>query len=366
MPRFLPAVSSAVLALFLVSATVAPTAFASTSAPDDDSGGSVTWMVRPSDGVGEDGRAWVELELDPGQAAREHLIVRNLSTSAVTFRLSAADGYFTESGRFNMLTSDTESVDAGTWIDIQEDVDVAAGADAIIPFTITVPPNATPGDHPAGVAASIRSGDGEQVGVESRVGFRVMTRVTGELAPSAAAEVSGEYSGSINPFDAGRIDVGYTVENTGNTRLSILPQVTVSALFGLVDYTVAGAEIVEIAPGESREADVAFPSVWPLFVYTADVVATVVPVGEDLPTGEVEPATARSTVVAMPWSQLVTIVVAGLLVWLLWRDRRRREERVAELVAQARHDALAESAQEDDPTRRSNSRRGARAGTPVR
>jgi len=38
------------------------------------------------------------------------------------------------------------------------------------------------------------SGDGANVGVESRVGFRVMTRVTGELVPSAAlTRASGSY-----------------------------------------------------------------------------------------------------------------------------------------------------------------------------
>lgn len=363
MSRFLRALLSAVFAFLMASAFAAPAAAASSPAPGDDGDGSVTWMVRPSDGIGEDGRAWVELDLDPGETAREHLLVRNLSTSAVTFRLTAADGYFTETGRFNMLTSDKESVDAGTWIEIQAQVDVAPGADVIVPFTITVPENATPGDHPAGIAASIRSGEGEQVGVESRVGFRVMTRVTGELAPSAAATVSGVYSGSINPFDAGRIDVGYTVENTGNTRLSILPRVSVSALFGLVSFAVEGEEIVEIAPGESRAAEVSLASVWPLFAYTADVTATLVPVGDDVAAGEVDPASAQTVVVAIPWPQLVTIAIAIVLLWLIWRDRRRRDEKVAELVAQARQDALAESARENEPALRMHRRRGADAGT---
>ena len=57
-----------------------------------------------------------------------------------------------------MLTSDRESTDAGTWIRIQDSIDVASGADVVVPFTITVPDDATPGDHLAGVAAAIRSG----------------------------------------------------------------------------------------------------------------------------------------------------------------------------------------------------------------
>ncbi|WP_164861440.1 COG1470 family protein [Microbacterium sp. CPCC 204701] len=304
----------------------------------DQPDGDVTWMVRPSDGAVEDGRSWIELELDPGQAVVEHLLVRNLSASPVTFHLSAADGYFTDTGRFNMLTSDEESVDAGTWIDIQETVEVPAGGDVIVPFTLTVPENATPGDHPAGVAAGIRSGGDDQVGIESRVGFRVMTRVLGDLAPSVGAEVSGTYAGSWNPFDSGRLDVDYVIENTGNTRLAVEPRVTVSALFGLVSFTLAGEQITEIAPGESRSASVRFSPVWPLFVYSADVDATATAVTDELAPGVVAPADAASLVVAMPWPQLIVVVVALLLLWLLWRDRRRRELVIEARVERARQE----------------------------
>ncbi len=346
MHRFLRALITSVLAFLALSAVAVPAA----AAEADDS--AVTWMVRPSDGTREDGRSWVELELGAGETAQEHLLVRNLSASPVNVRLTAADGYFTETGRFNMLTADRESVDAGTWIEIQDAVEVPAGADVIVPFTITVPENATPGDHPAGVAAAIRSNGTQEVGIESRVGFRVMTRVTGELAPGVAATVSGAYGGSVNPFEAGAIDVGYSVENTGNTRLSILPQVEVSTLFGLVSYTAMGEEVVEIAPGESRAAEVSFPSVWPLFAYTAEVVAVGEAVGDGLAVGEIEPGSAQSIVVAIPWPQLVTIAIAALLLWLLWRDRRGRDRKTAELVAQARQDALSEAAAEKVPVLR--------------
>ncbi len=129
----------------------------------------------------------MELELDPGASVDEHLAVRNLSDRDVTFALTAADGYFTPTGRFNMLPGDKQSVAAGIWISMDKTVTVAAGGTAVVPFTVTVPDNATPGDHAAGIAASIYSqggSDGTQLGVESRVGFRVMTRVKGEVRPA--------------------------------------------------------------------------------------------------------------------------------------------------------------------------------------
>ncbi|MCW5951285.1 MAG: LPXTG cell wall anchor domain-containing protein [Propionibacteriaceae bacterium] len=331
---------TAIAALTLATLAVLPAPAA--RADDDRAGDTTTWMVRPSDGVSEDGRSWIERELDPGQTVTENLLVRNLSPFPVTFHLAGADGYFTQTGRFNMLTSGQESVDAGTWIDIQDTVEVASGADAIVPFTIEVPDNATPGDHPAGVAASVRSGDSEEVGIESRVGFRVMIRVTGEIEPGVDADLAGTYAGSWNPFDPGRLDLTYTVTNTGNTRLAITPRLGASAPLGIAAFGATGEEIAEIAPGESRSDTVSIPSVWPLFFYTADLVVEAAPVSADLPIGGIAPATVTLGVAAVPWPQLVTIAIAVLLIWLLRRDRRRRHRQLALLVEKARQEGREE------------------------
>ena len=124
-----------------------------------------------------------------------------------------------------MLAADEESTDAGTWIDIVDEVTVGAGESAIVPLTITVPAQAEPGDHPAGVAASVLrgrdAGEGTSLGVESRVGVKVTTRVTGELAPAVGVgAVSSRYEGSWNPLRPGRVTTTFEVTNEGNTRLS--------------------------------------------------------------------------------------------------------------------------------------------------
>lgn len=335
-----PLATLATLALAAASVLVATPAGA---AEGDTEGDTVTWSVRPGDANGEDGRAWVEWEADPGQSRTEHLAVTNHGDDAVRFRLSAADGYFTDAGRFNMLPADQESVAAGTWIDLPASVSVAAGATETVPFTVTVPADAEPGDHAAGVAASVHSTGGGEVGVESRVGFRVMTRVTGELAPSAALAASASWTGSVNPFEAGDVTVAYTLENTGNTRLGTRPEIVLSGPFGLGERTVGGEEIAEIAPGETRRGTVRFQDAWPLLTYDVRVVAQPLPVSDDLSFEGAEPASARTTVLAVPWPQIVVLVLAALLAaWALYRRRheRRRTER---LVARAREEALAEA-----------------------
>ena len=188
----------------------------STAAAAADARGEVTWSVQPADEAGPDGRPWIEQDLDPGESVVEHLAVHNFSDHEVAFGLAAADGFFNEDGRFNILPAGQTSTAAGTWIDLVGSVTVPAGGTAVVPFTITVPADAEPGDHAAGVAASVVStstgAGGASVGVQSRVGFRVMTRVTGTLAPGATIEnVRSSYRPSWNPFAPGDLVVEFDV-----------------------------------------------------------------------------------------------------------------------------------------------------------
>lgn len=331
-----PLAALAVLTLVVASALVAAPAAAS----QDD---VVTWSVRPGDENGEDGRAWAEWAADPGQSRTEYMVVTNHGDNAVEFRLSSADGYFTDAGRFNMLPADHESVAAGTWIELPESVTVPAGAAEVVPFTVAVPDAAEPGDHAAGVAASVHSTGQGEVGVESRVGFRVMTRVLGDLAPALGLTASATYTGDANPFEAGTVEVAYELGNTGNTRLSAQPQISLSGPLGLRELTTRGEEIAEIAPGETRRGTVRFSDAWPLVAYDVSVVAQPLPVSDELSFDGAERGSARTTVLAMPWPQIIVLVLAALLTtWTVWH-RRRDRRRTEELVAQAREEALAEA-----------------------
>ncbi|SMG48128.1 COG1470 family protein [Agreia pratensis] len=302
---------------------------------------TVTWSVTPADAAGPDGRSWMELEGDPGQTIQEHLAVRNLGTTEVTFALNAADGYFTSKGRFNMLPHGTESVDAGTWVGVQENVTVAPGGMAVVPVAVTIPSNATPGDHAAGLAASIfskGSDGGASVGVESRVGFRVLTRVSGEIAPSlAVASSKAAYRSSWNPFEPGSTRIDYTLENTGNARLSVSGS-TVAGGVRLPDASGEAAAPVELLPGDRRTLQIEVPGAWPvgLLSYPLTVEQSVI-----LPNDVSEPAAALQQnieVWAIPWSQLVVLLAVLLIVGgLLW-GRMRRRRHVEKLLEAAREE----------------------------
>lgn len=349
-PRSAPlAVCAAALAAVL-GALGLPSAAHADDAPSD----AVSWSVSPADETGEDGRVSIQHELDPGESVEEHIIVRNLGAGDVVFSLSAADGFYTAAGRFDMLPSDKESTDSGSWITIPEEVEIAAGGSAVVAFTITVPDDAEPGDHAAGVAASVLSVKKDEsgaagVGVESRVGVKVLTRVAGALAPAFAVQnVQTGYRLNPNPFEAGGLTVSFDVQNTGNTRLDAAGTLDIAGQ--TLAFPAEGEHPQVLLPGESRTFSLQLAEVWPLFLLGGDLKVAPTAASLDGEKIAVEGSTTSLSVWAMPWPQLGLLVGAALLVLaLLWnriRSRRRVQALISEAVERGREEALAGSTRE--------------------
>ncbi|MEE6281928.1 WxL protein peptidoglycan domain-containing protein [Georgenia sp. MJ170] len=302
---------------------------------------TITWAVSPAASDGPDDRAWMELTLDPGQSVTEHLAVTNLSEVEATFSLSAADGYFTSTGRFNMLPSSEPSTAAGTWIDVAESLTVEAGETEVVPFTIVVPSSATPGDHAAGIAASVfTEGEdeaGAAVGVESRVGFRVLTRVTGDLEPSVAVEdLDVSYRTSWNPFAPGRVTVEHEVVNDGNARIRVVGEIVVQDSTSPLLWEAGAAEPPELLPGDARPVTAEVHGVWPLFRVGVDVVLRPEMLGDEDGPQPVAEIREHVTVWAVPWSQLVLLLALATAVVVVRRSRRQREARLAAMIEAAK------------------------------
>jgi len=336
--RWVAATGAALLAAL---APALPAGAASDGVLPLDTEDVITWGVKPADADGPDGRSRVELVLDPGASASEHLAVSNFSDVPVTFSIQAADGYINPKGRFNMLPSDRESTGAGTWIQVQDSVEVAPDATVVVPFTVAVPDNATPGDHVAGIAATVKStGEGEggtSVGVESRVGFRVSTRVTGDVEPVLTVEnVKASYTPSWNPFAAGDMTVSYTVTNDGNVRLGADGDVATSAFFGLLSTDRSAAQIPEVLPGGSQRSRVETSNVWPLGPVRSTITVMPTSVDDDQVDAPLDPVTVTVTSWAIPWPQLLLVAIVVVLVVGVRDDRRRRRQRLEAMLARAR------------------------------
>jgi hypothetical protein len=309
------------------------------SAANDD---RITWSVVPADASGPDGRRVVDLVLEPGERATEHVAVTNQSATEVTFALSANDGYLTERGSFDMRPSSVPPVDGGAWIAVPDEVVVAPGETEVVPFEVAAPSDAVPGDHPAGVAASVRTGGEMQV--ETRVGVRVNLRTPGEAVASMSAKPLGvSFSQGSGPLEPGELVVRYAVVNDGTVALRTTSRVRAESRLGGPAASAATGEPLEVLPGGRREVTVTVPGVWPVgpFGVESVVSAAAADGGPDIPA----PADVvlAGSAWALPLLQALVLLALVLAGWAVRRAVLARRTRLDRLIETARAEGRAEA-----------------------
>lgn len=335
----LPVLTGALLVL-------APSAYADESpAPAPSPSNPVTWGTGPTDNEVGTGRPNFSYDAKPGGTLRDAIDVVNRSDRALELKIYASDAFTTESGVLDLLPADQEPVDVGTWIGLdEEELTVPAGKTVTVPFTLTVPDNATPGDHTGGIVTSLVTGETDgQVSVDRRIGSRVMIRVAGDLRPElSVTDVQTSYGGTANPFSSGALHVTYTVTNTGNVRLAAHQTIGAAGPFGLLGQATRPADLPELLPGDSLTLDADLAGIWP--TVRVDVEIALDPYAS---TGDVSapPAIGGAGLWALPWGQVVLLLAVAALIWLVILLRRRRKA-----ALQARVDAAVSQALEQART----------------
>ena len=283
-----------------------------------------------------DGRSRFSYAADPGQQIADQYIVRNTGTIAQSFTMLATDAFNDEDGAFGLLETGAETIDVGAWVLFENGTnrlqfDLQPGESRLVPFTVTVPAQAGPGDHVGGILASVVT-PGAQVNVDRRLGTRLYVRVSGEI--QAGLTISGLESENIgdwwNPF-AGTVRVHYTVENTGNVALASNISVGVRTWFGLPAAGQMGDGIPELLPGSTRTFETDLPGVASWGYLNPWVTLNPFVEGDDETKRLSVAATSRDTVlIALPWALLIVILLAAGFV-LLRRWRRRVDAKRAEV-----------------------------------
>ncbi|WP_328465001.1 WxL protein peptidoglycan domain-containing protein [Streptomyces sp. NBC_00448] len=309
-----------------------------------------TWTVRTGSGSYGADRSSYSYTVNPGGRVEDTLVVANRGKAPLTLDLYAADGFTSDAGQLDLLPRAKKSVAVGAWLHTdRKSVEIEPGKSVDVPFTVTVPDRATPGDYVGGVLTALtQPDDAAGINVDRRLGIRVKLRVSGELTPGLAVEdVHVGYSGPLTPFAKGDTVVTYRVHNTGNAVLSARQAVSVAGPFGLL-RTEAGkvAAMPDLLPGESRKVTVPVHGVEPGFRLSARVTLTPVAVDASGSTTELEPVRATGGGWAVPWllTLLVVALAAGIAAALASarRARARRElredTRVRDAVEQALRD----------------------------
>ena len=245
------AAASVVLATSLLAllSFVAPTvAHADTTQPP-------AWSIDTVDSDRGTGRPNFSYDVNPGDVIADAFTVTNTGPGALNLTIYAADAFTTATGAVDILENGEPSVDAGTAVAPGAgSISLEPGASVDVPFTLTVPADATPGDHSAAIVASLLPGDStDQVKVERRLGLRIDMRVSGELAPTAEIRSLATNWGAagVNPFGGGTTTVSYELVNTGNVRLASLEDLRLSGIGGSAGVALTGGEIPELLPGSA-------------------------------------------------------------------------------------------------------------------
>ncbi|MDR7182984.1 dihydroorotate dehydrogenase (fumarate) [Microbacterium trichothecenolyticum] len=296
--------------------------------------------ARPADASGTpDARTSFRYTADPGQRVDDFFLVTNTGTADQSFTVVSTDAFNDGEGEFALLATAEQPVDIGNWVQFENGANriefvLSAGQSRLLPFTLQLPADATPGDHVGGLVASVVT-PGAEVNLDRRVASRVYTRVSGDLQPRlAVSSIEAAYGGDWwNPF-SGAVTFHYTVSNTGNIALAGNATGAVGTWFGIPVATASGGTIKEVLPGNSATYEVGIPGVGQLGYLLAQVKLTPFVDSGDAAAQMPAPPTSRDTIViALPWLLLIAIVlVAGFFVFRSWR-RKVDAQRAAEWIA---------------------------------
>jgi archaellum component FlaG (FlaF/FlaG flagellin family) len=289
--------------------------------------GGIAWTVQTVDNDNGASRGNFTYAAEPGEAISDAMRVVNTGTEPLPLDVDAADAFTTPSGQIDVLVDGTPSEDAGTWIAVDSArIELAPGEGTDVTFTVTVPADARPGDHAAGLVTSLRGTDETAtLAVDRRLGTRINVRVAGELSPAADVEAfATAYEPSWNPFAPGTLVVTYTVDNAGNTRVTGSERIFAAGPLGLLDTATAPAQLPEVLPGSVIDVRRTLPAA-SLGWLTGSL--TIAPEGIGLGGDTLAPVIVEYSIVAIPWSlYALVLVMAGSAVGtlLLLRRRRRR------------------------------------------
>ncbi|MFJ4714911.1 hypothetical protein [Streptomyces sp. NPDC088785] len=263
------------------------------------------WTIAPSAGGGtrpaaDDGRPYIYAEGDPGSVLEDRVAVTNPTGKALRVTLRGADADNAADGTLGLRAGVR---DTGAWIRFADpSVRIPARTRAEVPFTVTVPAGATPGDHPGAIVAA---GGGRSAGVSVRL------RVGGPTLAALTVERVRVRHGDV---------IAYDVVNRGNTILTPRLAVRARGVLGTVLDRRARTLPVDVLPG--RRVTLTEP--WPgaPALDSVDVRVTVTAAG-----GASDSATTTARFV--PWGVLggALAVLAGAACAACWYVRNHRERR---------------------------------------
>ena len=301
----------------------------------DTANDRATFGIGPATRGQADPRGFFSYQTGPGGSYRDQASVVNYGTKPLRLQLYVSDLGSGQNGTVVAGLPTDPLNDAGRWVSIpvsQKSVVVPARGTSgpgrvIVPFTLSVPPTASPGDHGAALVAVLSSlgknPSGQNVRLDQRVASRVYIRVRGLARPELKVlNLTASYHAGRLPWSMGHVTVSYTVLNVGNVRLGADQVVTASTPFS-GGHRGRPAPVAVLFPGGRELVTVEIGGILPTVLGKAKVVVTP-RLFTDQPQQSVVPVTASTRFYAVPW--LLLAILALLVVALIvrrWLRKRR-------------------------------------------
>jgi hypothetical protein len=254
---------------------------------------------------------WFVLALPPGGTGTVQAKVSNPAKVAQTVTFALRDLIFADDGTPRIANPGPQQ-DVGAWgKPSRPSVELAALSSVVIPFTVTVPKDAEPGDH-VGAIVGLTANKQGTFRVVRQIGARFYVTVSGTAQRAfSITSVKGVKNSTWFPST---VDATVLLRNDGRTR--VRPRVTVAG------HAADGSRLLLSRSVEAYTTSVSVP--W----YGGSVDLSVRAVTDD---GTVR--TAHKSVFIVPWGLLIAVALGLLVLFGIYRLVRWRLSRMHQLRA---------------------------------
>jgi len=319
------------VAALLASALVGLNAAAASA---DPTGGFGAAPAHPNPNVPAS-RAYFQAVVAPGQSYNDEVVVTSTSDAALSLLISPVDGLTGQTSGAVYANRAAPVKKAGSWVTPSiSALSLAPHGEALVPFRVIVPADATPGDHLAGVA--VENANPQQAGSGQFAVTEVFRTVIGvEITVPGPAEPKVHLGTLALKALPGTGVATLTIKLGDNGGKLVKPLLAVSLRGPNGYHRSVKRQLDTILPGDT----IRYPFIWPDSLATGRYQATV------RATGGVAPVATSATLQLgtplrgatnpnlpshskRPWWLVVLIgATLGLLlvVWFVaWRATRRR------------------------------------------
>lgn len=202
----------------------------------------------------------VDIAGDPGQTLVGEIELFNEQTEVKTFYTSFEN--FEPRGETGAPFFVGGGSGLATWIGTQGSVLINPGERVNIPYSITIPTDATPGGYFAAVffgSQPPETGAGSEVSIGGKVGTLVLLRVNGDVEEGGGLLEFTTGASSSKLFASVPVPFSYRFNNTGGDRVIPRGEVTIKNIFGIhVETLDANKTEGSVLPGSVRKFELSW------------------------------------------------------------------------------------------------------------